>query len=167
MMTILSVDGRKFRLGDLTSEGSSWSVLVDEKKVTAEILEQTATATLVRTGSRVLRIAIEKRGERDAYAVELNGRPMVARLEEEMPFVQATGSGAIEGPALVTSPMAGKIASVKTLVGASVEEGQALIVLEAMKMENEIAAPKKGTVKEIYVQQGALAKPGDKLVLVE
>jgi biotin carboxyl carrier protein len=40
-------------------------------------------------------------------------------------------------------------------------------VLEAMKMENEIAAPKKGIVKEIYVQQGALAKPGDKLVLVE
>jgi biotin carboxyl carrier protein len=166
-MTILSVDGRKFRLGDVTSEGSSWTVLVDEKKVTAEILEQTVVATLVRTGGRVFRIAVERRGERDAYAVELNGRPVVARLEEEMPYVPASGLGAVEGPALVTSPMAGKIASVKTLIGATVEEGQALIILEAMKMENEIASPKKGTVKEIYVQQGTLARPGDKLVLIE
>jgi len=63
--------------------------------------------------------------------------------------------------------MAGKIASVKISVGATVEEGQALVVLEAMKMENEIAAPKRGTVKEIYVQQGSLTKPGDKLVLIE
>jgi len=166
-MTILSVDGRKFRLGDISSEGPSWSILVDEKKVTAEILEQTENAILIRTGGRVFRIAVERRGERDAFAVELNGRPIVARLEEEIPLVQSSGWGAVEGPALVTSPMAGKIASVKTLVGASVEEGQALIVLEAMKMENEIASPKKGTVKEIYVQQGTLAKPGDKLVLVE
>jgi biotin carboxyl carrier protein len=169
-MPILSVDGKRFRLGDLTAEGSAWNVLVDEKKVTVEILEQTTTGPsgiLVRTGGKVFRVAVEKRGEGDVYSIELNGRPMIARLEEEASLLHAGGLEAVEGPALVTSPMAGKIASVKTLVGATVEEGQALIVLEAMKMENEIAAPKKGIVKEIYVQQGALAKPGDKLVLVE
>jgi biotin carboxyl carrier protein len=169
-MPILSVDGKKFRLGDLTGEGSSWTIPVDEKKITVETLEQTTTGPsgiLVRTGGKVFRIVVEKQGERDVYSVELNGRPMIARLEDETPLLHAAGLEAAEGPALVTSPMAGKIATVKTSVGATVEEGQALIVLEAMKMENEIAAPKKGTVKEIYVQQGALAKPGDKLVLVE
>jgi biotin carboxyl carrier protein len=169
-MPILSVDGKKFRLGDLTTEGSSWTVPVDEKKVTVELLKQTTTepvGILVRTGGKVFRITVQKRGERDVYSIELNGKPMIARLEDETPLLREAGLEAAEGPALVTSPMAGKIASVKTLVGATVEEGQALIVLEAMKMENEIAAPKKGVVKEIYVQQGALAKPGDKLVLVE
>lgn len=169
-MPILSVDGKKFRLGDITSDGSAWTVPVDEKKVTVEILEQTtagASGVLVRTGGKVFRIAVEKRGERDVYSVELNGRPVIARLEDETPLLHAAGLEAAEGPALVTSPMAGKIAAVKTLVGATVEEGQALIVLEAMKMENEIASPKKGVVKEIYVQQGALAKPGDKLALIE
>jgi biotin carboxyl carrier protein len=169
-MPILSVDGKKFRLGDLTADGSSWTVPVDDKKITVEILEQTATGPsgiLVRTGDKVFRIAVEMRGERDVYSVEINGRPMIARLEDESPLLRATDLEAAEGPVLVTSPMAGKIASVKTSVGATVEEGQALIVLEAMKMENEIAAPKKGMVKEIYVQQGTLAKPGDKLVLVE
>jgi biotin carboxyl carrier protein len=169
-MPILSVDGKKFHLSELKAEGSSWTVLVDEKKVTLAILEPTTTGPpgiLVRTGGKVFRAAVEKKGERDVYSVELNGKPMIARLEDETPVLHATGLEAAEGPALVTSPMAGKIASVKTAIGATVEEGQALIVLEAMKMENEIAAPKKGIVKEIYVQQGALAKPGDKLVLVE
>ena len=97
----------------------------------------------------------------------MNGRPILARIEEETPFTGMGESDKVEGPILINSPMAGKIASVKISVGATVEEGQALVVLEAMKMENEISAPKRGTVKEIYVQQGSLAKPGDKLVLIE
>jgi biotin carboxyl carrier protein len=166
-MPILSVDGKKFRLGDLTEEGAAWTVLVDEKKVSIEILEQSNDAILVRTDGKVFRIVAKRRDERDTYSIELNGRPLIARLEEQMLQTHAGGLEAAAGPAVVTSPMAGKIAVVKTSIGAAVEEGQALIVLEAMKMENEIAAPKKGTVREIYVQQGALAKPGDKLVLVE
>lgn len=91
----------------------------------------------------------------------------MARLEEESSPVHVVDSRRVEGPFLINSPMAGKIASVKALVGATVEEGQALVVLEAMKMENEIAAPRKGTVKEVYVREGSLAKPGDRLVLIE
>ena len=97
----------------------------------------------------------------------MNGRPIVAKIEEETMLVGRAESDKVEGPILINSPMAGKIASVKTSVGAMVEEGQALVVLEAMKMENEIAAPKRGTVKEVYVQPGSLAKPGDRLVLIE
>jgi biotin carboxyl carrier protein len=62
--------------------------------------------------------------------------------------------------------MAGKIALVKTYVGSKVEEGQSLLVLEAMKMQNEIASPKSGELKELYVKKGDLVKAGDKLCLV-
>jgi biotin carboxyl carrier protein len=167
---VLNIDGKKFRLGTVAGEGSLWKVLVDEKEIIVEILSEISThprVLLVRTGGRVLRVGVEKRGDRDAYDVELNGRPLVARLEEENPLVHGGESETVEGPLLIDSPMAGKIASVKALVGATVEEGQALVVLEAMKMENEIAAPRKGTVKEVYVQQGSLAKAGDRLVLIE
>ncbi len=169
-MQVLSVDGRRFRLGDLTGEGSFWAVPVDEKKITVEILEETMSRPsihLLRVGGKVIRVEVERRGDRDPFLIEINGRPMVVRLEEETALLRGAEAATVEGPALVTSPMAGKIASVKAAIGATVEEGQALIVLEAMKMENEIAAPKKGTVKEIYVQQGSLAKPGDRLVLIE
>jgi biotin carboxyl carrier protein len=169
-MQLLNIDGKKFRLGELVGEGSTWAVPVDDKRFNVEVLEETMSRPsvhLLRVGGKVIRVEVERRDDRDAYLVEINGRPIVARLEEEVPLLHGAGAETIEGPALVTSPMAGKIASVKALIGTIVEEGQALVVLEAMKMENEIAAPKKGTVKEIYVQQGSLAKPGDKLVLIE
>ncbi len=122
---------------------------------------------MVRTEGKVVRVSVEKRQDRDDYIVELNGRPIVAKIEKETTLVDRAESDKVEGPILINSPMAGKIASVKTSVGAMVEEGQALVVLEAMKMENEIAAPKRGTVKEVYVQPGSLARPGDRLVLIE
>ena len=157
-------------MGDITSRGSLWTVPVDGKVITVEVLGEISVdprVLLVRTAEKVVRVSVEKREDPDAFNIELNGRPLVASLEEEILLEQVRGSGTGEGPVLINSPMAGKVASVKALVGAIVEEGQALVVLEAMKMENEIAAPRKGTVKEIYVQRGSLAKAGDRLVLIE
>ena len=146
------------------------TVPVDGKMIAVEILSEVSAeprVLFVRTARKVFRVGAEKRGDRDSYNIELNGRPLVASLEEETSLVHAAESEKIASPVLINSPMAGKIASVRVLVGATVEEGQALVVLEAMKMENEIAATRKGTVKEIYVQEGSLARPGDRLVLIE
>ena len=60
--------------------------------------------------------------------------------------------------------MPGKILSVKTEVGASVKKGDVLIVLEAMKMENEIVAPEDGTVASVNAQAGSQVESGDTLV---
>ena len=166
-MPTLIVDGQRFRVSDLAGDGSTWRVQVDGKETEIEALQQDHETMVVRVGGRVMRIAVNHELQRDEYLVELNGRPMVARIEDEA-AISGVGTTASEtGPVLVSSPMAGKIASVKVEIGAAVEEGQALVFLEAMKMENEIASPKNGKVKEIYVRQGSLAKPGDKLVLVE
>jgi biotin carboxyl carrier protein len=51
--------------------------------------------------------------------------------------------------------------------GESVKLGQAVAVLEAMKMQNDIIAPKSGTVKEVYVQEGAVVSPGQVLMVIE
>ena len=98
--------------------------------------------------------------------MEVNGRPLTLTLEEDAPYGSNDESRTSDGPVLVNSPMAGKIASVKTSVDSKVEEGQSLMILEAMKMENEIASPKSGTLKELYVKHGDLVKAGDKLCLV-
>ena len=164
------MQGKKFRLGDLLGEGASWRVPVDEKVMKVEILRELSARPpilLVRTARKVIRVMVQRREDQETYAVELNGRSLDVKLEDEALVRDTGGTKAIEGPVLVSSPMAGKIAEVKTFEGATVEEGQALLVLEAMKMESEIAAPKKGVVKEVYVQQGASAKAGDRLVLIE
>ncbi len=63
-------------------------------------------------------------------------------------------------------PYAGKVLRVVTSVGASVNAGDLLLVLEAMKMENEIQAPSAGTVKEIKVSDGSPLNTGDVLVVI-
>ena len=101
------------------------------------------------------------------FPVELNGKKLSVSFQREDTMVYYRETPAKEmGPIVIGAPMAGRIVSVKTSVGAKVSEGEALVVLEAMKMENEIAAPKNGTVREVYAKPGSLVKAGDKLVLI-
>lgn len=69
---------------------------------------------------------------------------------------KAAGQGSVK----VNSPMPGKILSVKTSVGQAVKKGEVLMILEAMKMENEVVAPEDGTVASIDVAAGDSAEAG-------
>ena len=66
----------------------------------------------------------------------------------------------------VTAPMPGTILRVNVQNGQAVKEGDLLVVLEAMKMENEIYAPKNGTVSQVVVSKGASVNTGDALVVI-
>ena len=67
----------------------------------------------------------------------------------------------------VTAPMPGSVLDVKVKEGDSVKEGDTLLILEAMKMENEITAPVSGVVKAIKVSQGATVNTGDLMLVIE
>ena len=66
----------------------------------------------------------------------------------------------------VECPMPGKVLSITSSVGQSVNAGDCLLVVEAMKMENEIVAPQAGVVKQILVSQGTTVDTGDVLVVL-
>ena len=66
----------------------------------------------------------------------------------------------------VTAPMPGNILKVNVNVGDAVKEGQVLVVLEAMKLENEIMAPKNGTVTQVVVSKGSTVDTGAPLVVI-
>lgn len=68
-----------------------------------------------------------------------------------------------QGDTAVTSPMPGTILDVKVSVGQSVKKGDVICVLEAMKMENEIPAPKDGVIASVNVQKGATVAANDTL----
>ncbi len=76
------------------------------------------------------------------------------------PAPAASGS---QGSVVVSAPMPGKILAVKTEVGKAVKKGDVLLVLEAMKMENEIVAPEDGTVASVNATVGAQVESGDTL----
>jgi acetyl-CoA/propionyl-CoA carboxylase, biotin carboxylase, biotin carboxyl carrier protein len=71
------------------------------------------------------------------------------------------------GSGNVTVPMQGTIVKVLVAVGDTVEVGQGIVVLEAMKMENQIAAEKAGVIKEIRVEAGATVGGGDVVAIIE
>ena len=70
------------------------------------------------------------------------------------------------GAGTITAPMSGNIFKLLVNVGDTVKNGQAVVILEAMKMENEIFAPCDGTVKEVRVAQGATVQPGEVLLVI-
>lgn len=78
----------------------------------------------------------------------------------------APAAGALAAGEVVTSPMPGNILKINVAQGQHVNEGDVLIVLEAMKMENEISATKSGTVAQISVTKGAVVETGTPLVVI-
>ena len=78
----------------------------------------------------------------------------------------APAAGALAAGEVVTSPMPGNILKINVAQGQKVNEGDVLIVLEAMKMENEISATKSGTVAQINVTKGAVVETGTPLVVI-
>ena len=82
--------------------------------------------------------------------------PKAAPAPAAAPAAPAGAAGAVA----VTAPMPGKILGVKASAGQAVKRGQVLLILEAMKMENEIVAPQDGTVATINVAVGESVEPG-------
>ena len=78
---------------------------------------------------------------------------------------EATGIG--DGAARIVAPMPGKVVRVLVEVGAQVEAGAGVIVVEAMKMQNEMKSPKAGTISAVNVEVGATVNGGDVLAVIE
>lgn len=82
-------------------------------------------------------------------------------------FPPAPALGTATASGSITAPMPGNILSIKVKEGEEVQAGKVLLILEAMKMENEIVAPQNGTVKKIYVTAGQSVNTGDLLLSLE
>ena len=168
-MANLVLNGREFRVEELEHRGAMHVVSVNGNQVAIDVLKELATEPpelILRVGGKVFRVVVEN-GNELGIPVKLNGKSLNASFGLAGGLAQVKRKEQVEGPVMITAPMSGRIASLKVEAGTRVEEGQSLVILEAMKMENEIASPRRGIVKEVYVRAGALVKAGDKLVLVE
>jgi biotin carboxyl carrier protein len=115
-----------------------------------------------------------------SYSVLLDERPGSVRVhlrdqvyaleildERRLRMRRAAGRFTLEGRQVVCAPMPGRIVRVLVKPGDAVREGQGLVVVEAMKMENEMRSPKDGKVVEVHVQEGQAVENGAKLAAVE
>ena len=100
------------------------------------------------------------------YQVEMEEIGAVAPAVEAAPAPAAPVAATPAGADAMPSPMPGNILRILVNVGDTVTENQPLMILEAMKMENEIVAAKAGVVAGIHVKEGQVVNPGDALITI-
>jgi pyruvate carboxylase subunit B len=146
-------------------------VRVDGVDVEAHLADLPGTPiSLLTVGDAVHRVAATRGASRGRYALSIDGwRYEVEALDERTHGIRelsAAASGPI-GPAPLIAPMPGLIVRVNVEVGSVVQPGQGLVVMEAMKMENELRSSSAGVVKAIRVQPGVAVERGATLVELE
>jgi biotin carboxyl carrier protein len=157
---------RRRRTIEVQRLGSSWTVFVDGKVLSAD---------LARSGDRWSMIverasyefAIESRGH-GSHLVHVDGHavPVTVLTPGRRLSRGHTGMTATTGPIAVAAPMPGRVVKVLVKAGDEVAARQGLVVVEAMKMENELRAPRAGTVVEVRVREGAPVEANVVLVVI-
>jgi pyruvate carboxylase subunit B len=118
-------------------------------------------------GDTIHRVAVARGAGRGRYGLSVDGwlYDVEALNERARAIRQLTAKSAgPKGPAPLVAPMPGLIVRVNVAVGASVQQGQGLVVMEAMKMENELRAASAGTVRAVRVSPGTAVERGTILV---
>ena len=159
------VDGKNYRLEVQALDGVCQCRL-DGKEVPIDA---------VLTGRDVLSLLIDGKSyeiKRERGINDLHLWVGSARYEVEVHdprSLRSSKAGAADekGPRKLLAPMPGKVVRVLLSEKAEVEAGQGILVVEAMKMQNEIKSPKKGTVQRIVATEGANVNAGDVLAIVE
>ena len=101
-------------------------------------------------------VAVEELGAGEASAAPVSTPAAVPAPAKKATPKTSGSAGAVK----ITAPMPGKILSVKASVGQAVKKGDVILILEAMKMENEVVAPEDGTVASIDVAAGDSVEAG-------
>jgi biotin carboxyl carrier protein len=146
-------------------------VTVEGRSFTAHVSDVEGTPVrMVTIGDEVHRVVARRGATRGRYTLWLDGfRHEVEALDERTRAIREL-SGAAQGPtgpAPLIAPMPGMIVRITAQVGDTVEAGQGLVVMEAMKMENELRATSAGTVKAIHAQTGTAVEKGALLLELE
>ncbi|MDB4952048.1 MAG: biotin/lipoyl attachment protein [Gemmatimonadetes bacterium] len=151
---------------DLTGE----TPVVDGTPVQAEIvsLPGTPVRSLI-AGGRSYTLSAHAEERRGRWTLTLGGRKLTADAVDERTRAirEMTGGAEDEVVKSVIAPMPGLVLKVEVEVGQAVKAGQGVVIVEAMKMENELKAPADGVVSRIDVQPGQTVEKGATLVVLE
>lgn len=142
----MTLDGKRYELDSVSLSTASISVIIEGQSFAIDFEEKGDELTVFLRGHKTRFDVVDERR---------------ARLRA------ATAGFTIEGKQHITAPMPGKIVKVFVKVGDAVVEGQSLIVVEAMKMENELKSPIAGTVTAVHTQENATVENGAQLITVE
>jgi biotin carboxyl carrier protein len=158
--------GSRARAVEVTHSEGRYRITIDQEhwEVDARLTAQGISSLLIDGVSYVA--DVDDHG--GACIVEVGGETYPVQVEEQTRYIIRTRGGASGGAGgqILTAPLPGKVTHVSVRTGDTVTAGQSLVVIEAMKMENELKATAAGTVAEVRVSAGQAVNAGDVLVVI-
>jgi biotin carboxyl carrier protein len=164
MLYDITIDGKNYRL-DLHHAEGRWSCRLDGRDFEVDAILTRPDVLSLRIGN----VVYEVKSERVANDLHLwvGSTGFAVEVCDPRSLRGRTRAGDDHGPRKVTAPMPGKVVRLLVRAGDEVELGHGVAVVEAMKMQNEIKSPKKGTIQKIQVSEGEAVNAGDVLAIVE
>jgi biotin carboxyl carrier protein len=161
----ITINGHRHRL-ELEVSGGQWRCRLDRREILVD-------ATLVRRDVLSILIAgkaYEVKRERSPEGIHIwvGGRRYAADVSDPRSLrARQAALGAESGPKKLLAPMPGKVVRLLVAEKSEVEVGQGILVVEAMKMQNELKSPKKGTVQKLLASTGVSVNAGEVLAIVD
>ena len=148
---------------ELTRDGEKIFARVDEREYALEASEVERDVYLFKYNNQIFEIYVAPNG-----IVNLGNHQLEISVTDPK-HLRASGASqaSADGIAEIKTAMPGKLVRVLTAEGAEIKQGEGVLVVEAMKMQNEMKSPKDGTVKEIRFAEGATVNAGDVLAIIE
>jgi biotin carboxyl carrier protein len=160
----VTVDGKNYRL-ELDRSSGNWSCRVDGHEIEVDAVLVRPDVLSLRVGNKAYEVKRERAaGEQHLW---VGSACFAVEVCDPRSLRGRTRAADDQGPKKLTAPMPGKVVRLLVSAGAEVAAGAGVLVVEAMKMQNEIKSPKKGTIQKILVNEGAAVNAGDVLAIVE
>ena len=158
--------GEKNHRVELTRNGSGWLCKLDGRPVLLDVVSTQQGVFSILLDGKSYEVKQESAAGQTNIVVGHNRFPVVVRDPRSLRARRSSDAGA-HGPRKISAPMPGKVVRILAPIGTAVEAGEGVLVIEAMKMQNELKAPKKGTVIKMSVSEGAAVDAGQALAEVD
>jgi biotin carboxyl carrier protein len=158
--------GKQTRVVDLERHADSWRISLGGQPLEADIVEVAPHTISILLEGRSYTIQITQLSNA-VLKLQTAFHEFTAEVADPRAWRgRAQSALQLEGRQQVTAPMPGKVVRVLVNIGDKVEAGQGLLVVEAMKMQNEIRSPKSGTVERLLAKEGQPVNAGEVLCVV-
>ncbi len=159
-----SAGAKVLRCVEWTRAGGRFEFRIDGRIVEADVAEIGGGIYSFLACGRSIEVRVDSSGS--ILRISAGGREFVASVRDPRRFRKGSGAVLSEGRQQITASMPGKVIRVLVQAGEKVKAGQGIVVVEAMKMQNEVKSPKAGSIEKLFVTEGQAVNAGDALAVV-
>ena len=163
MKLLAELNNEKYEI-EIERKGEKVFAKVDEREYELEVSEVEPDVYLLKHANRIYQVYVAPNG-----IVNLKNHQFEIKISDPKRLRGSSSAGAesADGISEIKTAMPGKLVRILTEAGAEVKQGESVLVVEAMKMQNEMKSPKDGIVKEIRFAEGDTVNAGDVLAVIE